>query len=73
MELGKPRELRATSEKPLFIQTDACYDSMEDGVMAGIGAVPLQPCRASSQVFLTQVDAISYELLESVIQKDGHL
>ena len=61
LELGKPRELRAAAEKPWFIQTDACYDSMEDEVMAGIGAVLFNPTGQPVKFF-------SHRLTPSVVK-----
>ena len=60
LELGKPRELRTAAEKPWFIQTDACYDSMEDGIMAGIGAVLFNPADEPAKFF-------SHRLTPSVV------
>ena len=36
---GRPRELRPTTGKVSFVQTDACYDQVDGKVLAGIGAV----------------------------------
>lgn len=62
LELGRPRELKMAAEKPWFIQTDACYDSSEDGVMAGIGAVLFNPAGDPVKFF-------SHRLSPNVVKK----
>ena len=62
LELGRPRELKMAAEKPWFIQTDACYDSFEDGIMAGIGAVLFNPAGEPVKFF-------SHRLSPTVVKK----
>ena len=50
------------AEKPWFIQTDACYDSFEDGIMAGIGAVLFNPAGEPVKFF-------SHRLSPTVVKK----
>lgn len=62
LELGKPRELRAAAERPWFVQTDACYNDLQDGVMAGIGAVLFDPSGKLVRFF-------SHRLSDAIVRK----
>ena len=43
LELGRPRELRPSSNSVWFLQTDASYEPSDDGTFSGIGAVLFYP------------------------------
>ena len=49
LELGRPRELRPSSNSVWFLQTDASYEPSDDGTFSGIGAVPLPPVQFFSK------------------------
>ena len=43
LEQGRPRELHFKCCESWCVQTDACYEPQDDGIFAGIGAVPFAP------------------------------
>jgi len=55
LELGRPRELRPTSDNVWFLQTDASYEPSSDGVFSGIGAVLFDPTGRPVRFFSKQL------------------
>ena len=43
LESGRPRELRPACDQVWFIQTDACFEPVGEGIFAGIGGVLFSP------------------------------
>lgn len=57
LESGRPRELRPTCDQVWFIQTDACFEPVDEGIFAGIGGVLFSPDGTPVKFFSRKLDA----------------